>query len=201
MRGSSDLARPVRRGVTLAVAAASLAGIATYLVLSGCAGRPLTPPEAWSFGAAFARATPAHVAGRNPLVTLRLAGRAFGNPQRAVVLEADGRQYRIPLPPRTSFGPSDVPGQFITLATPEQLREHFHVTLPRAGWPYREQFGSMHVLGSDEVVLSISSTHYAGTRSGQIRVSVRAIPPPPEAMDTGAARPGAGARPAVPERV
>ncbi|HSN67921.1 MAG TPA: hypothetical protein VLV48_01660, partial [Thermoanaerobaculia bacterium] len=77
-----------------------------------------------------------------------------------------------PLPPHTTFGSSDVPGQYITLATVEELRVYLHDTLPRAGWPYREQLGAMHALGPDGLTLSVRSSFHAGTRIGELRFSL-----------------------------
>lgn len=142
------------------------------MVLSVATSRPLGPRESWIFGAAFVRATPAYLSERNPLEILRTGGWAFGHPQTDVVLAAGGRQHVIPLPPRTTFGSSDVPGQFITFATPPELRAYLRQTLPRAGWPYREQFGSVHTLGPEGLTLSVRSSVHAGTRIGELRYAL-----------------------------
>ena len=161
-----------RRIPVVAAGIALAATLGFWVVLSVASSRPLGPREAWTFGAAFVRATPAYLAGRNPLEILRDGGWAFGHPQTAVVLAAGGHQYVIPLPPHTTFGSSDVPWQFITFATTKELRVYLHETLPRAGWPYREQFGSMHTHGTDGVTLSIRSSFHAGTRIGELRYSL-----------------------------
>lgn len=169
---SSGVTPRWRRRLFLAIVLACATGAAAWGTLSAVSSRPLPPREAWTFGAAFVRATPAHFSGRNPLETLRCGGWAFGHPQAHVVLAAGDRQYVVPLPPRTTFGSSEIPGQFITFARPEELRVYLHQTLPRAGWPYREQLGSLHALGPDGLRLSVRSSFHAGTRIGELRYSL-----------------------------
>jgi hypothetical protein len=152
-----------------------------YAVLSGFARRPLNTSEAWTFAAAVLRATPAHLGGSNPVETLRLGGAAFGSPTNATVFSVAGGTYTIPLPPRTVRAES-AHGQshrFITFATSGELREYLRSTLPRAGWHYREQFGSMHGLERGNHILSVQSTFYVGTRVGELRINLRARPLPP----------------------
>jgi len=151
-----------------------------YAVLSGFARRPLSPADAWTFAAAVLRATPAHLGGSNPVETLRLGGAAFGSPTRATLISVAGEAHTIPLPPRTARAESaDAQSQrFITFATPRELEEYLRSTLPRAGWRYREQLGSMHALERGNHILSVQSTFYVGTRVGQLRISLRARPLP-----------------------
>jgi hypothetical protein len=151
-----------------------------YLILSGFARRPLNPAEAWTFAAAVLRATPAHLGGSNPVETLRLGGAAFGSPTRATVFSVADQEYTIPLPPRTVRAESAhaQSQRFITFATSRELKEYLRSTLPRAGWRYREQFGSMHALERGNHILSVQSTFYVGTRVGQLRISLRARPLP-----------------------
>jgi trimethylamine:corrinoid methyltransferase-like protein len=151
-----------------------------YAVLSVFARKPLSPVESWTFAAAVLRATPAHVGGSNPVETLRLGGAAFGSPTVATLLSAGGRAYTIPLPPRTVRAESAhaQTQRFITFATPEELHAYLHSTLPRAGWRYREQLGSMHALERGDHILSVQSTFYVGTRVGELRISLRARPLP-----------------------
>ncbi|HEY0151094.1 MAG TPA: hypothetical protein VGB92_03790 [Longimicrobium sp.] len=166
--------RTIRRLLFVAVGAPLL----IYVILSGFARRPLNPSEFWTFGAAVLRATPAHLGGSNPVETLRLGGAAFGSPTNATVFSVASRTYTIPLPPRTvrvesAHGQSQ---RFITFATTLELREYLRSTLPRAGWHYREQFGSMHALERGNHTLSVQSTFYVGTRVGELRISLRARP-------------------------
>jgi trimethylamine:corrinoid methyltransferase-like protein len=152
--------------------------VGAYAILSGFARRPLNPSEAWTFAAAVLRATPAHLGGSNPVETLRLGGAAFGSPTSATVFSVAGGAYTIPLPPRTARAES-AHGQsqrFITFATTLELREYLRSTLPRAGWHYREQFGSMHALERGNHTLFVQSTFYVGTRVGELRISLRARP-------------------------
>lgn len=151
-----------------------------YAVLSGFARRPLTPAEYWTFAAAALRATPAHLGDSNPVETLRLGGAAFGSPTGATLLSAGNQTYTIPLPPRTTRAKSAhaQSQRFITFATSEELHEYLCTTLPRAGWRYREQCGSMHALERGNHVLSVQSRFYVGTRVGELRISLRARPLP-----------------------
>ena len=147
-----------------------------YVVLSGFARRPLNPAEFWAFAAAVLRATPAHLSGSNPVETLRLGGAAFGSPTRSAVFSVEGRTHTIPLPPRTVTARSAhaQSQRFITFATTRQLHAYLRSTLPRAGWRYREQLGSMHALERRNHVLSVQSRLYVGTRVGELRISLRA---------------------------
>ena len=151
-----------------------------YVTLSTFARRPLSPGEFWAFTAAVLRATPAHLSGSNPVETLRLGGAAFGSPTRSAVFSVEGETHTIPLPPRTATARNAhaQSQRFVTFATTEELREYLRSTLPRAGWRYREQFGSMHALERGNHVLSVQSTFYVGTRVGQLRISLRARPLP-----------------------
>jgi hypothetical protein len=155
--------------------------LVAYAVLSGCARRPLNPAEFWTFAAAVLRATPAHLGGSNPAETLRLGGAAFGAPTTAALFSVAGQGYAIPLPPRTARAPNEhaQSQRFVTFATPRELHTYLRSTLPRAGWRYREQLGSMHALERGTHVLSVQSTFYAGTRVGELRISLRARPLPP----------------------
>lgn len=149
--------------------------LGAYGVLSGFARRPLNASEFWTFAAAVLRATPAHLGGSNPVETLRLGGAAFGSPTRETLIVVAGEAYTIPLPPRTVRAESGH-GQsqrFITFATSRELPEYLRSTLPRAGWRYREQLGSMHVLERGNHVLSVQSTFYVGTRVGELRISLQ----------------------------
>lgn len=148
-----------------------------YAILSGFARRPLSLTEFWIFGAAMVRATPAHVRGNDPLETLRLGGGAFGSPTETTTLSAGGRGYTIPLPPRTTRPEDGAKAErFVTFATPDELWHYLRVTLPRAGWSYREQFGSVHALERGDLLLSVRSTFYRGTRIGELRISLLARP-------------------------
>lgn len=154
--------------------------LGAYAVLCGFARRPLDPAEFWTFAAAVLRATPAHLGGSNPVETLRLGGAAFGSPTRTALLVVAGEAYAIPLPPRTVRAESaNAQSQrFITFATPRERQEYLRSTLPRAGWRYREQLGSMHALERGNHILSVQSTFYVGTRVGELRLSLRARPLP-----------------------
>jgi hypothetical protein len=151
-----------------------------YAVLSGFARRPLSPAESWIFAAAVLRATPAHLGGSNLVETLRLGGAAFGSPSQVAVFSVAGRAYTIPLPPRTVRVESAhaKSQRFITFASPRERQEYLRSTLPRAGWRYREQFGSMHALERGNHLLSVQSTFHVGTRVGELRISILARPLP-----------------------
>ena len=170
------------RTLRLLLGAAAGLVILAYAVLSGFARRPLSPGEFGTFAAAVLRATPAHLGGSSALETLRLGGRAFGAPVATATLSVDGRAYAVPLPPRTTRAESHPRAQrFITFATPAERRRYLRSTLPRAGWRYREQFGSMHALERGDLLLSVGSTAYVGTRVGELRISLRARPGPDSA--------------------
>ena len=64
----------------------------------------------------------------------------------------------------------------VTFATPDEMGHYLRVTLPRAGWKYREQFGSVHALERRDLLLSVQSTFYRGTRVGELRISLLARP-------------------------
>lgn len=148
-------------------------GVGAYAILSGFARRPLSPRDFWVFGAAVLRATPAHVRGSNPLETLRFGGEAFGSPAKMANLSADGRASTIPLPPRTARAANTAHAQrFVTFATRREMWEYLHATLPRSGWRYRDQFGSVHVLEHEDLILSVQSTFYVGTRVGELRINL-----------------------------
>ena len=149
-----------------------------YVVLSSFARRPLNPSEFWIFAAAVLRATPAHLGSSNPLETLRLGGAALGAPAQTAALSTSDQTYTIPLPPRTVQVESPYPQvhRFITFATPEERHQYLHSTLPQAGWRYREQLGSMHALEGRDLLLSVQSTFYVGTRVGELRISLQARP-------------------------
>jgi hypothetical protein len=151
---------------------------AAYAVLSGFARRPLSPPEFGTFAAAVLRATPAYLGGSDPLETLRLGGAAFGSPADTVVLPVDGRAYAVELPPRTARAESTRPParRFVTFATAEELHGYLRSTLPRAGWSYREQLGSMHALERGDLFLSVQSRFHAGTRVRELTISLRTRP-------------------------
>lgn len=150
--------------------------VAAYAVLSGFAGRPLSPSELGIFAAAVLRAAPAHLGGSDPVETLRLGGAAFGSPADTVVLTADGRAYTVDLPPRTARAESPHPParRFVTFATAEELDEYLRSTLPRAGWSYREQLGSMHALERGDLLLSVQSRFHVGTRVRELSIGLRA---------------------------
>jgi hypothetical protein len=67
--------------------------------------------------------------------------------------------------------------RFVTFATPDELHTYLRSTLPRAGWSYRDQFGSMHVLEQGDLLLSVGSSFYSDTRIGELRISLQARPP------------------------
>ena len=162
-----------RRKLPLFVGTAFGIVAVAYATLCGFARRPLSPTEFWIFAAAVLRATPAHLRGSSPLETLRLGGAAFGAPVKVATLSLGGQTYTLPLPPRTGRGENHPRAQrFITFATPEEEWEYLRSTLPQAGWSYRDQFGSVHVLGRGDVILSVQSTFYRGTRIGELRISL-----------------------------
>ena len=166
-----------RRAAWWTVFAAIALPALAYATLSGFARRPLSPGEAWTFGAAVVRATPAHLGGASLLETLRLGGRAFGSPLAAFTLRAGGRAYAIPLPPRTVHTPSRRnPHRFVTFASGAGLHAYLHSTLPTVGWLYREQFGSVHALQRGGLLLSVGSTFHAGTRVRELRFTLSAHP-------------------------
>ncbi|HEX7240284.1 MAG TPA: hypothetical protein VF263_08475 [Longimicrobiaceae bacterium] len=148
---------------------------AAYAALSGFARRPLSPPEFGIFAAAVLRATPAYLGDNDPVETLRLGGAAFGSPADTVVLTAEGRTYAVGLPPRTTRAESTHPParRFVTFATAEELHEYLRSTLPRAGWSYREQLGSMHAFERGDLLLSVQSRFHAGTRVRALSIGLR----------------------------
>jgi hypothetical protein len=168
---------PPRRALVLRATLGVVVGVPllAWGVLSALSRRPLGPADAWTFAAAVARATPAHLGGTSAVETLRLGGRALGEPAREAWISAEGRGgYTIPLPPRTvERGESTHSRRFVTFATSDELHEYLHLTLAEAGWRYREQFGSMHVLDGDGAVLSVLFSFLAGTRVREMSVSVQ----------------------------
>lgn len=61
----------------------------------------------------------------------------------------------------------------MTFAASDELHDYLHSTLAAAGWKYCEQFGSVHALDRDEVVLSVLVKFLAGTRVREMSLSVR----------------------------
>jgi hypothetical protein len=159
-------------------------GVLAYATLSVFAGRPLPPFEAWTFGAAVLRATPAHIQGGNPVETLRVGGQAFGSPLEDFMLAVDNQAYTLPLPPHTALAESAGDSQrFITFATGEELQTYFGSTLLRAGWRHREQLGRARMLEREEQLLSVDVKFYRGTRIRELRYNLRpsraGLAPPP----------------------
>jgi hypothetical protein len=151
--------------------------VGTYAMLCAFARRPLSPTEFWIFAAAVVRATPAHLRGSSPLETFRLGGAAFRSPVESVTLSTEGQPFSVPLPPRTvRMGHPLQPQRFVTFATGAELGDYLRSTLRRAGWSYREQFGSVHILDRGRLVLSVQSTFYLGTRVGELRISAHSRP-------------------------
>lgn len=172
--GSGSQVRPiVSRRVAVFVGIVVGVVITAYAVLSAFARQPLSPSQAAAFAAAVLDATPAHlgrVTGvrevRNPFETLRVGGRAFGSPVKTFTITGDGYPYTLPLPPHTTRAESPRQTQrFITFASNEELNEYFVSTLPRAGWPEREELrlGSMRVLNRRNLLLSVSVKFELGT--------------------------------------
>jgi hypothetical protein len=180
--------------VLLIIAAVALAAVVlSYAGLSILARRALNHREFGQLSAAILRATPAHVLGENPVETIRLGGRAFGDPAWTASLRVDTATHVVPLPPRTVQMSSD-PLRFVTFASAAELNEYLQSTLQRAGWRHSDQFGSMHLYQNDSLQLSVRSAFFRGTRIGELRFMltrhglsrepVASAPPPPLPLPT-----------------
>ena len=166
-------------GKKIGILAATLfvAILIPYLYLSAIAGKPLAPSEFARFARVILLATVFHSGENGGQRSLQLFQAAQNSSTSKGIVEIDGRQYSYPLPQYAVRQPG-IGDCYLLFVTDEEWERYLKAELPRAGWKFYDQMGSLHIYTMEEAKLTISVRKYLTSEISAMGVSVgKAIRP------------------------